>query len=163
MGIIRINHKFSIDTFSERQKLFIISMVEDFLLKFQLGFFKSDFMNEAKYVVEFFGRLTMVLSLNLTNTSWDLQSPSMKEKMRTENRDTRETNRPDFALINNSGYELIMLEVAGSPDVDDPDKHNYDELKLSHNLLESFNFIFGREKYLGKPVPDNLVFNWFIV
>ncbi|CAH1768715.1 4661_t:CDS:1, partial [Entrophospora sp. SA101] len=78
----------------------------------------------------------------------DLQSPSMKEKMRTENRDTRETNRPDFALINNSGYELIMLEVAGSPDVDDPDKHNYDELKLSHNLLESFNFIFGREKYL---------------
>ncbi|CAJ0762341.1 20377_t:CDS:1, partial [Entrophospora sp. SA101] len=46
----------------------------------------------------------------------DLQSPSMKEKMRTENRDTRETNRPDFALINNSGYELIMLEVAGSPD-----------------------------------------------
>ncbi|CAJ0840850.1 10751_t:CDS:2, partial [Entrophospora sp. SA101] len=116
LGIIRINHKFSIDTFSERQKLFIISMVEDFLLKFQLGFFKSDFMNEAKYVVEFFGRLTMVLSLNLTNTSWDLQSPSMKEKMRTENRDTRETNRPDFALINNSGYELIMLEVAGSPD-----------------------------------------------
>ncbi|CAJ0920212.1 12312_t:CDS:2 [Entrophospora sp. SA101] len=111
MGIIRINHKFSIDTFSERQKLFIISMVEDFLLKFQLGFFKSDFMNEAKYVVEFFGRLTMVLSLNLTSTS-DLQSPSMKEKMRTENRDTRETKRPDFALINNSGYELIMLEVA---------------------------------------------------
>nr|CAG8577532.1 9156_t:CDS:2 [Entrophospora candida] len=50
-----------------------------------------------------------------------------------------------------------MLEVAGSSDVDDPDKHNYDELKLSHNLLESFNFIFGKEKYLGKPVPDNLV------
>ncbi|CAJ0833103.1 10466_t:CDS:2, partial [Entrophospora sp. SA101] len=105
MGIIRINHKFSIDTFSERQKLFIISM----LIKVSVGFFKSDFMNEAKYVVEFFGRLTMVLSLNLTSTS-DLQSPSMKEKMRTENRDTRETKRPDFALINNSGYELIMLE-----------------------------------------------------
>nr|CAG8569061.1 10213_t:CDS:2 [Entrophospora candida] len=63
----------------------------------------------------------MVLSLNLTSTSWDLQPPSMKEKMRTENRDIRETKRPDFALINNSGYELIMLEVAGSPDVDDPD------------------------------------------
>ncbi|CAJ0630163.1 11753_t:CDS:2 [Entrophospora sp. SA101] len=123
--------KIQFDLLEEIEKIY---KCDDELIKVSVGFFKSDFMNEAKYVVEFFGRLTMVLSLNLTSTS-DLQSPSMKEKMRTENRDTRETKRPDFALINNSGYELIMLEVA----------------------------VLLTEKYLGKPVPDNLVFNWFIV
>ncbi|CAG8610549.1 14595_t:CDS:2, partial [Dentiscutata heterogama] len=119
---LKSNYKLSIRDHESRKIYFIFTFVESMLIKYKMNFFSSQ-MNEAKWSVEFFGRVAeLIVSDDKLRTDWNSHSLSSRERM-IENNPSRLGKKPDLFIVNSSGYELFYLEIAG--DLNNKKKSNH--------------------------------------